>query len=160
MGDVAAFQDQMPDNFCWGCGAENPDGLQLKSHWEVTSRSRSGGRTRSTRPDRATCSTAGSSRRCSIVMACASRSPTRTSARSAPFGSDPDLWYATASMSIDYLRPTPLETAVSLRGWVTDVDDRFTTVECELAADEKVRARATVRAVRVRDTWRHGAPPA
>ena len=75
-------------------------------------------------------------------------------------GSDPDLWYATASMSIDYLRPTPLETVVSLRGWVTGVDDRFTTVECELVADEKTRARATVRAVRVPDTWRHGAPPA
>jgi hypothetical protein len=49
---------------------------------------------------------------------------------------------------------------VSLRGWVVDVDDRFTTVECELDADGKVRARATVRAVRVPDTWRHGTPPA
>ena len=34
MGDVIAFQDQMHDNFCWGCGADNPDGLHLKSHWE------------------------------------------------------------------------------------------------------------------------------
>jgi hypothetical protein len=28
---VEAIQDQLVDNFCWGCGADNPDGLQLKS---------------------------------------------------------------------------------------------------------------------------------
>ena len=31
---MAAFQDQIPDNFCFGCGADNPDGLHLKSEWE------------------------------------------------------------------------------------------------------------------------------
>ena len=30
----AAFQDLIPDNFCFGCGADNPDGLQIKSYWE------------------------------------------------------------------------------------------------------------------------------
>jgi len=29
-----AFQDQMRDNFCFGCGADNPDGLQIKSFWD------------------------------------------------------------------------------------------------------------------------------
>ena len=29
------FQDLMHDNFCWGCGADNPDGLQLKSAWRA-----------------------------------------------------------------------------------------------------------------------------
>jgi acyl-coenzyme A thioesterase PaaI-like protein len=160
MGDVVAFQDQMPDNFCWGCGAENPDGLQLKSHWEgdvAVAQWRphpehaagprhvlNGGIIATLLDCHGVC----------IAIADGYQREERA------IGSDPDLWYATASMSIDYLRPTPLETAVSLRGWVTVVDDRFTTVECELAADEKVRARATVRAVRVPDTWRHGAPPA
>jgi hypothetical protein len=31
---VTAFQDQIPDNYCWGCGADNPDGLHLKSEWD------------------------------------------------------------------------------------------------------------------------------
>src|SRR4051794_41774533 len=30
-----AFQDRMHDNFCFGCGADNPDGLQLKSAWDT-----------------------------------------------------------------------------------------------------------------------------
>ena len=33
MHDVA-IQDRLRDNFCWGCGADNPDGLHLKSYWD------------------------------------------------------------------------------------------------------------------------------
>ena len=33
---MPAIQDQLHDNFCWGCGADNPDGLQLKSSWDGT----------------------------------------------------------------------------------------------------------------------------
>lgn len=28
-----AFQDQIPNNHCFGCGPENASGLQIKSHW-------------------------------------------------------------------------------------------------------------------------------
>lgn len=28
-----AFQEQIPDNYCWGCGSANPRGLQIKSYW-------------------------------------------------------------------------------------------------------------------------------
>ena len=31
---MTAFQDLMHDNFCWGCGADNPDGLQIKTVWD------------------------------------------------------------------------------------------------------------------------------
>ena len=30
---MAAIQDQLPNNHCYGCGADNSDGLQIKSHW-------------------------------------------------------------------------------------------------------------------------------
>ena len=29
-----AFQDQIPDNRCYGCGPANQDGLRIKSCWE------------------------------------------------------------------------------------------------------------------------------
>lgn len=164
MSESVAFQDQMANNFCWGCGADNPDGLQLKSHWEGEGKGDvavaqwqpgsefaagprhvlNGGIIATLLDCHGVC----------VAIADAYAREERA------IGSEPDLWYATASMSIDYLRPTPLDGPVSVRGWVVDVDDRFTTVECELDADGKVRARATVRAVRVPDTWRHGAPPA
>ena len=53
-----------------------------------------------------------------------------------------------------FLTPRKLPSADTLTGRVVGVDDRFTTVECELAAAGKPRATATVRAVRVPDTWR------
>ena len=28
-----AFQDQIPDNFCYGCGPGNPVGLRIRSIW-------------------------------------------------------------------------------------------------------------------------------
>src|SRR5690242_4201687 len=34
-GSSDAFQDLMPFNHCWGCGADNPAGLQLKSTWSA-----------------------------------------------------------------------------------------------------------------------------
>ena len=29
-----AIQDSIPHNHCYGCGPENPDGLQIKSYWD------------------------------------------------------------------------------------------------------------------------------
>ena len=31
---MKAIQDRMPRNHCYGCGADNPDGLQIKSYWQ------------------------------------------------------------------------------------------------------------------------------
>ena len=56
---MSAFQDAMKDNFCWGCGADNPDGLQLKSHWDGDESVGPGCRRRSTPPAPGTSSTVG-----------------------------------------------------------------------------------------------------
>ena len=82
----------------------------------------------------------------------------RAYARGRPLaiGSAPEIWYATASMSIQFERPCPIELPVTLHGHEVATEDRFTTVECTLGSDGKVRARASVRAVRVPDSWRHG----
>jgi acyl-coenzyme A thioesterase PaaI-like protein len=155
---VEAFQDQMHDNFCWGCGADNPDGLQLKSHWDgdvavaqwqphsmhaAGPRHVLNGGIIATLLD------------CHGVCTAIADAYAR---EGRAIGSEPDLWYATASMGVDYLRPARIEAVVSLRGRVAEVEDRFTTVECELETDGKVRAGASVRAVRVPDSWRHGSP--
>ncbi len=119
------IQDDLRDNFCFGCGADNPDGLQLKSD----------------------CHGVGT------AISDAFRREDR------PMSSDPEIWYATASMAVEYLRPAPIAGPVRLTATVVATEDRRTTVECELAAGGKPRARATVQAVRVPDSWRHGAQP-
>jgi acyl-coenzyme A thioesterase PaaI-like protein len=153
----ASFQDQMRDNYCWGCGADNPDGLQLKSYWDgdialaewqphhahaAGPRHILNGGVIATLLDCLGVCTA---------IADAYRRDDR------PIGSEPEIWYATASMSVEYLRPTPLAAPVSLNARVVAIDDRHTTVECVLESQGKPRARASVRAIRVPDDWRHGA---
>ncbi len=156
-----AFQDQMRDNYCWGCGADNPAGLQLKSHWEedlAVARWRPS-------PEHAAgprhflnggviatlldCHAVGT------AIADASRSEGRA------IGTEPEIWFATAAMKIDYLRPTPLDGVVDLTAHVAGRKDRSTVLDCVLLAGGKECARATVRAVRVPDAWRHpaNAPP-
>ncbi len=70
-------------------------------------------------------------------------------------GTDPEIWYATASLSVEYLRPVAINSTVELIAHVTGHEDRLTMVDCVLSSDQKKHARASVRAIRVPDQWRH-----
>jgi acyl-coenzyme A thioesterase PaaI-like protein len=153
---MTAFQDRMRDNFCWGCGADNPDGLQLKSRWEgdvAVAR---------WRPDAVFAAGPRTILNGGIIATLLDCHGVCTAIADAyrregrEIGAPPDLWYATARLDVTYARPTPLDAAVSLTGRVVEVDGRATTVECALEADGTPRANASVRAVRVPDEWRHG----
>jgi acyl-coenzyme A thioesterase PaaI-like protein len=151
-----AFQDQMVGNYCWGCGADNPTGLHLKTYWDdavsVTQWT----------PDHAFAAGPRHFLNGGIIATVMDCHCVCTAIASAyqgehrDIGTEPEIWYATASMSVDYLRPTPIDSTVQLRAKIVATEDRVTAVECVLGADGKDRARATVRAVRVPDDWRHG----
>lgn len=152
-----AFQDMMVDNYCWGCGADNPVGLQLKSHWEghvavaqwqPTAEYAAGPRHILNGGIIATLLDCHGV--CTAVA-------TAYGNQHRAIGSEPEIWYATTAMTVEYLRPTPLDAAVYLKASVVELDDRMTTVQCTLTAANKERARATVRSTRVPETWRHGA---
>jgi acyl-coenzyme A thioesterase PaaI-like protein len=151
-----SVQDQMVGNYCWGCGADNPVGLHLKSHWDgevavavwVPSAEYAAGPQHflnggiiATLLD------------CHGVCTAIANAYQRAER---DIGTEPEIWYATASMSVDYLRPVPISSTVQLSARVTAEDDRATTLACVLSADEKERAKASVRAVRVPEGWRHG----
>ena len=153
-----AIQDQIPDNYCWGCGADNPQGLHLKSFWgggEALARFR---------PDAAFAAGPRHILNGGVIATLLDCHGVCTAIARAyddeerPIGSGPEIWCATSSMTVQYLRPTPLGEEVALTGRVLEVDGPTTTVACELASAGKERARATVRAVRVPESWRHGAP--
>jgi acyl-coenzyme A thioesterase PaaI-like protein len=146
----------MSDNYCWGCGADNPDGLQLKSYWdgevavadwrprlEFAAGPRhilNGGIIATILDCHGVCT----------AIAHAFKKEGRT------IGSEPDIWCATASMTVEYRRPTPIDAPVHLSARVTAEEDRVTVLECTLEADGKERARASLRAIRVPIEWRHG----
>ena len=152
-----AIQDEVVGNYCWGCGADNPMGLQLKSYWdgEVAAGQWSPGDEHAAGPRHflnggiiATLLDCHSI--CTAVASAYQR-------EHRDVGTDPEIWFATASMTVDYLRPTPIDSTVQLSARVVSHDDRSTTVECVLEAAQKERARASIVAVRVPDDWRHGA---
>jgi acyl-CoA thioesterase FadM len=64
-------------------------------------------------------------------------------------GSNPEIWHATVSLSVDYLRPTHISDVIQLAARVVDADDRGMSVACVLSAGGTDRVRATVGVTRV-----------
>jgi len=70
-----------------------------------------------------------------------------------PLGSAPLIYLVTGSLSVRYLRPTPLAATLTLRADVAAVtNDRF-TVSCTLEARNKICATGELLAVRVGESW-------
>lgn len=144
------FQDHMPENVCFGCGAANHEGLQIKSYWEGeeavckwVSREKyhgwanllNGGIIATLIDCHCMCT----------AMADAYRREGR------PLHSLPEYRYATGTLTVKYLKPTP-NTQVELRARVTEVKNRKTVLKCELFADGEKTAEADVIAIRVYDS--------
>ena len=137
----------MPGNHCWGCGPDNPDGLQLKSHWE----GEDAVAVWQPRPEHM----AGSRHILfggiiAALIDCHSICTAYAAAFRAtgqPIGSDSSVWYATASLQVSYLRPTPLTAELTLRARVTEIAGRRTNLTCSLYADGDECARGAVIAV-------------
>jgi acyl-coenzyme A thioesterase PaaI-like protein len=66
-----------------------------------------------------------------------------------PLGTAPRVAYVTRRLSVDYLRPTPLDREIHLRAWVEGDVGRRTTVRSELGPAGDTTATADVVAVRV-----------
>ena len=149
-----AFQDQIPDNHCFGCGPHNAQGLRIKSYWdgdEAVS-------TFTPQPFHMAGPTnvlnggiIGTVIDCHCICT-AFADAYRREGRA--IGSDPQLWYATASMKVDYLRPTPIDQPLTLRAKVVEAGLKKTRISCSLYAGEQECARGDVLAVRVAHDWR------
>lgn len=70
--------------------------------------------------------------------------------------SPPPHRFVTASLRVDYLRPTPLGPELLLRGRVRSVAGRKVVVEITLSVGEEVTARGEVVAVEMPETMRTG----
>ncbi len=149
-----AFQDEMSGNYCWGCGADNPTGLHLKSYWdgELAVAQWIPGPEFAAGPQHflngGIIATLLDCHGVCTAIANAYQRERRG------VGTEPEICYATASLAVEYLRPTPIDAAVHLNAQVVANEDRMTSVECVLVAAGKERAKASVRAVRVPDDWR------
>ena len=62
----------------------------------------------------------------------------------------------TASLRVDFLRPTPMGVALEIRGRLKEIEGRKVVVEATLSAEGKVCARGEVVAVQVPENMMPG----
>ncbi|NHJ12721.1 MAG: PaaI family thioesterase [Candidatus Thorarchaeota archaeon] len=129
---------------CWGCGKNNPHGLQLKSYWKdeiaeaifepkeyhLAFPGIMNGGIIATIID---CHATGTANAAAHLLA----------------NSSEHFMYVTGSLSVKYLRPTPLSRSVSLRAWVKENSGKRITVDCELYSGDLKCAIGEVVAVKV-----------
>jgi acyl-coenzyme A thioesterase PaaI-like protein len=145
-----AIQDVYPDDFahCFGCGRHNPNGHQLKSFVEG---------------DEVVAHFTPSPHHISVpgftyggllaslvdchAMATAAAAAEQAAGRRIGDGAGPR--YVTASLKVDYLKPTPLGIELEIRSHVTERSEKKAVVAVTVSAAGTVTARGEVIAVRM-----------
>jgi len=145
-----AFQDYYPDPMahCYGCGRLNQHGHQIKSYWEG---------------EESVCHFRPKGYHIAIpgyvyggllasLIDChgtgtAAAAGYRAEGRG--MGTEPPLRYLTASLHVDYLKPTPLGVVLEVRGKVQAVQGRKVRIAEWILANGDVTVRGEVLAVQV-----------
>lgn len=154
MIEKIAFQDRIPNNHCFGCGSENPDGLQIKSFWKDR--------------DESVCRYMPMPHQCagpthylnggiiSTLIDChtvctAIAKGYEMAGR--PVGAGETIWYATGKLEISFLEPVAIDSEVTLIARVLTAKEKKITLACDLYSTDKVCAKGYTVAVRVPGSW-------
>jgi acyl-coenzyme A thioesterase PaaI-like protein len=145
-----AFQDHYPDDLahCYGCGRLNQDGHQLKTSWD-------GEETVSVfepKPFHIAIPGYVYGGLIASLIDChgtgtASAAAYRAAGRE--LGTEPAFRFVTASLHVDYLRPTPLGVPLEIRGRVEEIKGKKVVVAATVSAEGEVCARGQVVAVQM-----------
>lgn len=150
MADPTAIQDIYPENVahCYGCGRLNQHGLQIKSYVEG---------------DETVCRFVPQPYHTAIpgyvyggliasLIDCHGTGTAAAAAYAAEGrepGTEPPLRFVTASLKVDYRRPTPLGPTLELRGRAREVRGRKVMVDVQLLAEGEVCATGEILCVRM-----------
>ena len=159
-----AVQDFYPDDHahCYGCGRLNPHGLQLKTRWdgeETVARF-------TPRPEHiAIPGFVYGGLIASLIdchaMGTAAAAVERAAGRE--IGDGPAPRFVTASLKVEYLKPTPLGPELEIRARAVEVGERKVLVQATVSVEGSVTATGEVLAVRMPDSMlpqpRQGARP-
>jgi acyl-coenzyme A thioesterase PaaI-like protein len=152
-----AFQDYYPDDlsWCYGCGRLNTHGLQIKSRWD-------GDETVAIftpRPYHTAIPGFVYGGLIASLIDChgtgtASAAAYRAAGRA--MDTHPPIRFVTASLRVDYLRPTPLGVPLEIRGQVKEIKGRKVVVGIMVSAAGQVCARGEVVAVQMPESMQPG----
>jgi acyl-coenzyme A thioesterase PaaI-like protein len=148
-----AFQDLYPEAYshCFGCGRSNPSGLRIKSRWE-------GDEVVAVHypephhigfPGFVYGGLLASLVDCHAIAA-ASADAHRT--RGLDTDQELSLGYVTASLTVDYLKPTPMGPPIELRARIDQTGPRKTVVSVTVTVEGVLCARGLVVAVAIPGT--------
>ena len=148
-----AFQDYYPDHMahCYGCGRLNEHGHQIKSNWDEN------------KPDESVAYFTPKAYHTAIpgyvygglLASLIDCHGTGTAAAAAyrqagrPMDGQPPLRFLTGSLRVDYLRPTPIDVILEIRGRVKEIKGRKVVIEEWILADGVTTVRGEVVAVQV-----------
>ena len=145
-----AFQDYYPDNLshCYGCGRLNEHGHHIKSYWNGDES------VALFTPQPYHIALPGyvyGGLIASLIDCHATGTASAASYRKAgrDMGTEPALRFVTASLHVDYLRPTPLGVQLTLRGKVKEISERKVVVNVTVSAQETVCAQGEVVVVKM-----------
>jgi acyl-coenzyme A thioesterase PaaI-like protein len=145
-----AVQDYYPDDLshCYGCGRLNEHGHQIKSYWD-------GEETVCTFHPRPYHTAIPGFVYGGLIASLFDCHGTGTAAAASyraegrAMDTEPPLRFVTASLHVDFLRPTPLGVPLEIRGEVRDIKGRKVVVGATLLASGEVCARGEVVAVQM-----------
>jgi acyl-coenzyme A thioesterase PaaI-like protein len=140
-----AFQDYYPDelNYCYGCGRLNDQGLKLKSYWD-------GEETVALftpRPYHIAIPGYVYGGLIASIIDChgtgtAAAATYRAEGRE--MGTEPRVRFVTASLHVQYLRPTPLGVVLEVRGKIKEIKGRKVVVSATVSAGGDICAKGEV----------------
>jgi len=148
--DQKAFQDCYPDdlNYCYGCGQLNEQGLKLKSYWD-------GEETVALftpRPYHIAIPGYVYGGVIASIIDChgtGTASAATYRAQGREMGTEPRLRFVTASLHVEYIRPTPLGVALEVRGKVKEIKGRKVVVSVTVSVEGEISAKGEVVAVQM-----------
>ncbi len=153
--DSPAFQDFYPDPVarCYGCGRLNEQGLRIRTRWEgeeSVTRFRP-------RPEHMAIPGYVYGGLIASLVDChgtgtAAAAMYRQEGR--PMDSLPAFRFVTASLQVDYLRPTPIDCELEIRGRVLAIRGRRVEVAVRVLAEGVETARGLVDAAQMPDSFR------
>jgi acyl-coenzyme A thioesterase PaaI-like protein len=145
-----AFQDYYPDDlsYCFGCGRLNERGHQIKSYWDGD--------------ETVACFTP---KPCHIAIpgfvyggllaslidchGTGTAAAAAYRAESRAMDTEPALRFVTASLKVEYLKPTPLGVPLEIRGKVREIKGRKVVISETISANGEVCVRGEVVAVQM-----------
>jgi len=152
------FRDLVPGNYYWGCGTLNTSGLHVKSKWSIP-----GEESVSTfmpHPEHMAGPTdvvnggiISALVDCHSVLTAVAR---EYHGEGRPVGDGEKIWCVTGTLTVKYLKPTPIDQPIDLVARVVETKGKRTNIECTVSSGGVTTAEGLVVAFRVDPEWTGG----